>query len=114
MERSGEDYHLPECSTPFLVERLLEIGPVLAGPMGSAAFSWRDLQAWQECTGIQLPPWQARMLVDLSREYAAFIQTAEKQDCPPPWSEPPLTEDKRISISRSLRIGFAALMSRGK
>jgi hypothetical protein len=111
MDRDGTDYSLPWCEAQFIVEQLLEIGPVLAGAMGSAPIGWRDLEAWQACTFVQLPPWQARMLVSLSREYASFSVKAEKHDCPAPWAAEPMTEARREVVAQSLRTGFQALIS---
>lgn len=111
MEANGELVDLPECSAPFIINRLLDIGIVTAGGFGAGPISWRDLVAWQTCTGTPLPPWQARMLVELSREYCAFSVDAEKPDCVPPWAElAAVTEDRRARVARDLRIGFKALI----
>lgn len=110
MLAAGQDIDLPECAAPFLVSRLLEIGPVTAGAMGMAPIGWRDIDAWQACTSVRMPPWQSRMLVELSREYVAFSRTAEKADCPAPWSDEARTESRREAIARSLKMGFKALM----
>jgi hypothetical protein len=112
MEADGEPIFLPDCSAPFIIAQLLEIGPVVAGTMGSAAISWRDLVAWQQCTGVPLPPWQARMLVELSREYLSFSSDAEKPDCPAPWVDQELTESRRETIARSLRSNLRAMMKK--
>jgi hypothetical protein len=110
MEAAGEAVSLPDCPAPFIVAQLLEIGPVVATTMGSAAISWRDLVAWQQCTGVPLSPWRARMLVELSREYLSFSSAAEKADCPAPWADQELTGSRRDTIARSLRINLRALM----
>ena len=109
MEQDGQDINLPDCSAPFIVSQLLEIGPVIAGAMGVSPIDWRDLHAWQCVTGVPLPPWQSKMLVELSREYVAFSRKAEKADCPPPWAE--ISDDRRQSVDRAIRIGFRALMA---
>jgi hypothetical protein len=110
MLTEGQDIDLPECDAPFLVTRLLEIGPVTAGATRMAPIGWRDIEAWQACTGVRQPPWQSRLLVELSREYVSFSRAAEKPDCPAPWSDEARTESRREAIARSLKIGFKALM----
>jgi hypothetical protein len=78
--------------------------------MGSAAIGWPELRAWQACTGVSLPPWHARMLVDLAREYNGFSQAATKPDCPPPWLDEAQVISRREAVSRNLSINLRALM----
>ncbi len=52
-----------------------------------AAIGWRDLTAWQEVMGIELEPWEARLIRRLSSEYISQYHEAEKPDCPAPWVE---------------------------
>lgn len=110
MEQAGLDISLPDCSTPFLISYLLELGPVVSAGLGLAPIGWRDIEAWQACTATRLPPWQARMLVELSREYVSFSREAEKPDCLSPISDEAQTENRREAVERSLRIGFRAMM----
>jgi hypothetical protein len=112
LKAAGDEARLPECAADFLLINLLEIGPVVTAGMGTAAAGWRELEAWQACTGIRLPPWQARLLVELAREYHSFTHKATKPDCPAPWGEEAQTESRREAVARSLRIGFGALLSR--
>jgi hypothetical protein len=101
---------LPECQADFILVQLLEIGPQVAAGMGSAAIGWPELRAWQTCMGVSLPPWQARLLIELAREYNGFSQQATKPDCPAPWAEEAQIEGRREAIARNLRMGFRALM----
>jgi hypothetical protein len=80
--------------------------------MGMAPIGWRDIEAWQSCVGIGLPPWQARALMDMSREYSAFSRLAEKPDCPSPTSEEAMGESRRDQVARALKIGLRAMMSK--
>lgn len=100
------DYDAP----PFLLERFLDIGAAEASGFGMVPIGWGDLDAWQRCSGVELPPWQARMFLDLSREFCGFLRKAEKPDCPAPWSEEAFTANRREEVSRQLRIGFRALI----
>jgi hypothetical protein len=93
----------------FLIGYLLEVGPTVATGMGAAAIGWRDVEAWQACLGIRVPPWQARLLVELSREYVSFSRSAEKPDCPSPLSAE-MDDTRRERVARALRIGFRAMI----
>lgn len=55
--------------------------------MGEGPISWRDLEAWSSQIGVELEPWEARLLVALSGDYVAERYRARKPDCPPPWNE---------------------------
>jgi hypothetical protein len=112
MESEGEEVTVPDCSAPFLVARLFEIGPVVAGGMGPAPIGWRDVEAWQNCSGVRMPPWQCRTMVELSREYLSFAIEARKRDCAAPWSDEAMTENRRERISRQLKAGLRAMMFR--
>ena len=112
LEAAGADIGMPECAGDFFLIQLLEIGPVVAVGMGTSPSGWRELEAWQACTGTRLPAWQARLLVELAREYHSFSHKAAKPDCPPPWGEEAQTEGRRDAIARSLRVGLRALMAK--
>jgi len=106
---------LPPCSTPWIVEQLVEIGPVVAAGMGRAPIGWTDIAAWSAMTRTILPPWQARLLRRLSSDWLAESQAAEKPDAPPPWTEPDPDADRRTAISAKVGNAFRALLgSRGR
>jgi hypothetical protein len=101
-----EDAGLPDCSARFLVDYLLEIGPIKPVGMGSGSIDWQDIEAWQRCTGITLPPWQARMLRRLSRSYLAMSREAEEPDCRSPTQEE-VTQREREAVSQKIRAARA-------
>ena len=47
----------------------MEIGPLKDGPMGRVALEWVDLAAYASLTG-PVEPWEARLLLAMSRAYA--------------------------------------------
>ena len=100
---------LPE-DLPY-IEWLLEIGPTEAGGMGAVAIGWRTLQAWQDCTGILLAPWEARLLRRLSGDWLTENERARKPDCPAPWSPEP-TESSREVVARKMEQLFDRLERR--
>jgi hypothetical protein len=101
---SGGEPDLPEipaeCS--HIVSLLFEIGPTSAGGMGTIPLTWVDIATWQRLIGVELPPWQARLLRRMSGEYLESYHAAEKQDAPPPWQ--PLSDDaRRARIANHVR-----------
>ena len=69
----------------YLLDYLLDVGPVVSGGMSAAPVTSRELMPWCEETGIRLQPWEAKCIRRLSRDYLAESHKAEKRNCPPPW-----------------------------
>ena len=109
MEAKGREPDLPDVGdAQYLIDYLMEIGPVSPAGMGVDRISPRDLQAWQEMTGIELHLWESRTLRRLSGEYASESHRATAHDCPPPWLHMP-DDDHRDALSKGLQ---AALRDR--
>ena len=113
IEEQGGEIDLPPCSAPFLLGALLEIGPAMSGGMALAPIGWRDVEAWQRCMSVRLAPWQAQMLVSLSRHYVNFAREAEKPDCKAPWDDEDI-ETRRERVARQLKAAMKALSIRKK
>ncbi len=69
----------------YLVQYLLEIGPVMSGTMGSGPLTFGEVDAWCNRTGVNLTPWESRFLCRLSREYLYEQHCAEKHNAQAPW-----------------------------
>jgi hypothetical protein len=110
LEEAGQEPDVPDVAAPFIISYLLDIGPVIAAGFGPAAIHWRDILAWQQCTSVRLPPWQARLIIELSKEYLVFSEKAKEPDCLSPLSNEAKQGYRREAISKSLRIGFKAMM----
>jgi hypothetical protein len=104
---------MPDCPAPYLVELLLEAGPVQSSGMGVGPVTWGELESWQRQTGLQLQPWEVRLLRDLSRAYAVQLDAAHEPDCPEPAALEPSAE-QRADVARGLRTSFRALMAAQK
>lgn len=89
MKRSGVTPRMPPNPAPYLTARLVEIGLTEAAGLGAAPLSWREIMEWQRATGVELAPWEARLLRRLSVEYLAESRRAELETCPPPWRTEP-------------------------
>lgn len=87
---------MPPNPAPHLVDRLVELGLTEAAGMGAAPVSWSTIGAWQSVTGIELAPWEARLLRQLSVEYLAEGRRAESESCPPPWRAPVTAREREV------------------
>lgn len=85
MKKDGIPVRMPSNPAPLIINRLVEIGLTEAAGMGAAPLSWSTIDAWCNRTGIDLPPWEARLIRHLSVEYLAESRRAESENCPPPW-----------------------------
>jgi hypothetical protein len=87
-ERKDQDYEPdmpPAEGVGYLLGYLWEVGPTMAAGMGAGPVTHTELRAWQANTGIELAPWEARILRRLSHDYLAESHAAEKPDRAAPW-----------------------------
>ena len=78
----------------------MEIGLTEQGGMGPAPLSWREIDAWCNRTGINLPPWEARLYRHLSVEYLKELHRAESETCIPPWKAPVTERQRKEELAR--------------
>lgn len=89
IDRMRRDHILPAMPPnpmPHLIQRLTDIGITEATGMGPAPLSWREIGEWQRLTGVEMTPWEARLMRQLSLAYIAEGRRAESETCPPPWN----------------------------
>jgi len=100
----GENYapDMPPLDTDYLIGYLFEIGPTMAAGMGSGPITHEEILAWQELTGIELQPWEARFLRRLSLEYVSELHHAETLGYVPAW-RPPDWKPEPSAVQLSLR-----------
>lgn len=86
--RVADDYRpdMPAIDAQYLIGYLWEIGPTMAAGMGAAPLSHVEIAAWQANVGIELQPWETRLLRRLSYDYLAESRAAESADSPAPWT----------------------------
>lgn len=109
-EMLGDAAKLPDNPAPHLTDWLLEIGPTVAD---GAAIGWRDLGAWMQITGIELEPWEARLIRRLSQEYASMRYRAEKPDCAAPYTTEMVVKDSRDRVSDQFAAMVGAMKGAG-
>lgn len=88
----------------YLVEILFEVGPSKPiGMGGNCAIDEVDLAAWMANQQVNLNPWEAKTVRQLSREYAAMLNEAVEPNTPPPWVDPNLmTPERRDKIAQAM------------
>lgn len=85
MKKDGITPKMPPNPAPHIIARLIEIGITETTGMGPAPLTWREIDAWCRRTRVDLPPWEARVIRQLSLAYIAEGRRAENESCPPPW-----------------------------
>jgi hypothetical protein len=86
----------------YLVEYLFEFGPTMAAGMGSAPLAPSEIEAAQRLLGIQLQPWEARLLLRLSREYLEESHRATQYNCAPPWRDPIAEQADQMATAKRM------------
>lgn len=82
----------------YLLDYLFEFGPVKADDALDPPF----ILAMQQVLGVKFKPWEARLLIRLSREYKAEMQAAARRDAPPPY-EPAAKQWRYVQDKDSIR-----------
>lgn len=100
---------LPPNPAPYLTDWLFEIGPIASNGMGSSAIGWPDIAAWQMLKAVELFPWEAKVLRQLSAAFLGMMQDAKDPSCPAPFLSTETMERNREAVSNQLRIGFKAM-----
>lgn len=76
---------LPEVEVGYLVAYLWDVGPTLKSSGGESPLTHGEILAWQQLQGIELQPWETRILIRLSFDYLVQSQKSEKFDCIAPY-----------------------------
>lgn len=107
MEEDGLTPIFPPNPAPHLTGYLMEMGPVESGGMDGAPIGWATMRFWQDQIGIELQPWEARLIRRLSAEYLEQCRKARSPDCPSPWGA--RTEEDRSAMSAKIKSLFGGL-----
>jgi hypothetical protein len=99
-QASGRFIEMPPLSASYLVAYLFEIGPIFAGGMGEVGLPHYEIESWQRLSGIELQPWEVKVLRSASIAYAKQAQLAIKPECMPPWISEQYQEGVGNKVSR--------------
>lgn len=68
----------------YLAEWMRQLGPIRSNGMGLAIPDWKELTAFAEANGIDMLPWEARLLRSMCKAYlAGFNSGSEALSIPP-------------------------------
>ena len=94
----------PAGCAAYLVDYLFAVGPVSYSAMGAMPLLWQELTHWQRNAGIDLTPWEAITLRQLSADYVAESHAAESPTRPAPWLPDDRTSaETRNNIAKKIR-----------
>lgn len=88
MKRDKIDPPMPPKPLPHIIDRLVEMGISEAAGMGVVPLGWPTIDAWCVRTGVDLSPWESRLIRRLSAAYVAEGRRAESETAAPPWHAP--------------------------
>lgn len=112
MRKRGDHVPIPPNPAPYLTGWLFEIGPTVPGGMSPAPLGWLDMAAWQGISGVELLPWEASLIRQLSRVFVSASHDARKRDCPAPWTGIETADDverQRSTVDAKLKSIFGGL-----
>jgi hypothetical protein len=66
----------------YLLDVLFRVGPV----RNETALTEGDLEPWERRRGIELAPWQADLILDLSKAYFTEMHAARNRNALCPWA----------------------------
>lgn len=85
---NGGTVELPEFEVAaYLIDYWKDVGSVSQGGYSAAPLTAIEISAWQQMVGIQLNPWEFRVLREMSRAYLAYLHEAEEFECPAPFGD---------------------------
>lgn len=110
IERNGGSPRFPSVGdADYVITYWHDLGVVEAGAMGPIPLSSKEILSWQECTGIELQPWEFRALREMSRSYLIQHEESKKPECPPPFGDP-VNEFDRNLVSKKVSNAFKAFI----
>lgn len=103
-EHMGGNALPPVHAGHYLVAILFDVGPVKPMPMSApVAIEEIDLFAYQANRAMSLTPWEAGIIRELSREYAAMLSQASAANCPAPYfSSKTMDDERRQKIAQGM------------
>lgn len=102
LAKAGVLPSMPPNPSPWHVELLMEIGPTMAAGMGPTIVTWEEIDRWCARTGVDLEPWESKLLRRLSGDYIAESARAREPACLSPWQTEP-TERRREVVEQRVR-----------
>jgi hypothetical protein len=100
--KDGSEVVYPPCEMMYMVDYLFSCGPVLSGAMGASPLTHQEIYAWQHNLHVDLCPWEANALREMSRQYLSELLQSDKHDSPPPWI-PEIDEESGKMVAEKVK-----------
>lgn len=94
--------------TAHLLLHWHEMGRCQGAGMGPVPTGWSELQAWQAATGHPLQPWEARLLIGLSRAYTEELAAGADPMRPAPWGH--VSSEHRRAVAQAMERELSAMV----
>lgn len=113
LKAKGLTPHMPPLELGVAeLELFMQVGPALHTGTGTQALPYTELDAYVRLCGVNLQPWQARLLHGLSRHYVHHLVKGEDPSDPAPFVD--VRQVKRDAVSQRLGAMFKSLASGAK
>ena len=115
MQEQGMEVTMPPVPrwARHLLDDFLEPGPASHATGAPVPLPFSEILAWQQAAGIELTPWEARLVRRLSREYVTQYASSDSPDAPPPWGAE-TDSYQRAAVARRVRLIFGARAASGR
>jgi len=98
----------------YLLDYLYDVGPALRNTAGNAPLSCSEIVAWERLTGVELQPWESKLLRRLSADYLGMASRASDPTCPSPYQSEVALQANREAVSRQISNAMKSyIMSKG-
>lgn len=104
-----DDLEMPSVNGRYLIDYLYEIGPTISSGDGQAIIPQSEIIAWMSNTGVELEPWEIRIIRILSGEYLSEHYLSLKHDRPCPWDACPYLNVYKNLFWKRLRAAFGKI-----
>lgn len=95
---------MPETGPLFyLIEPVMEIGPVVPTGQGNRPIGWQDIAGWQDATSDTLTPWEAQAVIQLSDTYLSQHYASISQEAVAPWADTSAANHRALAERRRRR-----------
>ena len=106
----GERPLRPPNPATYLTDWLFDVGPTMHAGMGETVITYGELAEWQRQMGLELDPWEAQLLRQLSGAYAAEAYHARKPERIAPYTGvPDDVVNNRDRVVVDIKAAFAGL-----
>lgn len=82
----------------YLLRYLFDVGTATSGGMGLSPLTSTELWHWQALSAVPLSPWEAGVLLRLSKDYCAEHGRADGKDAVSPWGDLKVCAVEPLSI----------------